>query len=120
MVRFIAKVLLSKALSIPGITHSVVGAFRYKSGFKYVDNAFGKGARALDIFGSVAYGTMLNDWFIKKGGYHYGQGSEKVSSAAGKNWIIGKATPLGLGLAGTLNLIDFKKLEERRPLLGLC
>lgn len=112
IIEFITALILNIYLAIPGLTHTIVGAFRYKGRYKYVDDAFGKGARALDIFGNVAYGTMLNDLFMKKGGYHFGQGTEMVSSAAGKNWAIGKLTPLGLGMVGTLNLIDFKNWKN--------
>ncbi|MDQ6482240.1 hypothetical protein [Dyadobacter sp. LHD-138] len=112
IILFIVSVLLNILLSIPALIHTIAGSIRYKSKFAYIDSAFMRGAKALDIFGNVAYGTLLNDLFIKKGGYHFGQGTEKISSAAGKNWILGKLTPLGLGLTGTLNLIDFKNWKN--------
>ncbi|QRQ99732.1 hypothetical protein [Dyadobacter sandarakinus] len=106
IILFIVALPLVVVLSIPALLHTIAGAIRWKGEFRYVDRAFFNGARAIDIFGNVAYGSMLNDLFIKRGGYHYGQGSETISSATGKNWVLGKLTFLGMGLAGTLNLID--------------
>ena len=112
IILFVVSLLLNIVLAIPGLIHTIAGAFRYRGKFSYVDAAFLRGAKALDIFGNVAYGTLLNDLLIEKGGYHFGQGSEKVSSAAGKNWAIRKLTPLGMGLVGFLNLIDWKNWKS--------
>lgn len=103
---FLLSVVLTLVLSLVGLVHTIVGAIRYKSGFRYVDTVFLRSARAVDVFGNVAFATFLNDLFIKKGGYHYGNEGETISSATGKNWILGELTFLGLGLAGTLNMLD--------------
>ncbi|MGA9651951.1 hypothetical protein, partial [Pedobacter sp.] len=106
IILFITAVFLSSVLAPVALLHTVVGAIRYGGKYRYVDSAFLRGAKALDVFGNVAYATFLNDLFIQKGGYHYGNECETISSATGKNWVTGKLTWLGLGLAGTLNLID--------------
>lgn len=109
---FIVGILLNMLLALPALLHTIVGAFRYRGKYAYVDDAFYRGAKALDIFGNVAYGTLLNDLLIKKGGYHYGQGSEKISSATGKNWVKGKLTFMGKCLASFLNMIDWKNWQS--------
>jgi len=104
--------LLSTVLSIPALLHRIAGAFRYKGGWKYVDDTFLRSAYAGDIYSNIAYATMLNDLFIQHGGYHFGNRDETISSAAGKNWAMGKLAFLGKGLVGTLNLIDFKNWKN--------
>jgi hypothetical protein len=99
--------LLSNLLQVPALFHTIAGAFRFKGGWNYVNRAFLNAAYAEDVYGNIAYATMLNDLFIKKGGYHYGARNETISSATGKNWVNDKLAFLGKGLAGTLNLIDY-------------
>ena len=106
IILFCVALAMAILLSYPGLIHTIAGAFRWKGKYKYVDNAFLKGAEAIDVFGNMAFASFLNDWFILKKGYHYGQGRETISSATGKNWVIGKLSFWGLGLAGLLNAID--------------
>jgi len=108
IILFILAFDLILLFSIQATLHTIVAAFRYKKGFKYIDDRYYQAAIALDIFANVAFGTMFNDWFIKKGGYHYGQFFETLSAATGKNWLLRKLNFLGLGLAGSLNLVDYK------------
>jgi hypothetical protein len=118
LILFIVAVALAILLSLPGLVHTIAGAIRWKGKYRYVDNAFSKGAEAIDVFGNMAFASFLNDWFLRKGGYHYGQGRETISSATGKNWVVGKLTFWGLGLAGFLNLVDkdhcWKYIEGNR------
>jgi hypothetical protein len=106
IVLFIVAALLSFIFALPALLHTIAGAFRYHGKFKYVNGAFFNGAHALDVFANEAYGTFFNDWFILKGGYHFGRKGETLSSAIGKNWVLGKLTFLGTGMAGAINLID--------------
>lgn len=64
------------------------------------------GAKSVDIFGNVLYASMLNAWFIKHGGYHFGRNGETISSALGKNQALKKLTYLGRGLSGILDTLD--------------
>jgi len=93
-------------MALPAFIHTVIGSFRWKGGWTYVKDAFMRGAHAIDVYGNVAYATLLNDYFIKKDGYHFGKRGETISSALGKNWVRGTLTWLGLGLCGLLNLLD--------------
>jgi len=103
----IAKIF-SRVLSIPANIHIIVGAFRKRGGWKYIDNSLYRAAIAEDVYANIAYATMLNDLFVKHGAWLYGYRDETISSVTGKNWTLGKLAFLGKGLAGTLNLIDFK------------
>lgn len=106
IVLFLIAVFLSSVLAPVALLHTIVGAVRYGGKFRYVNAAFLRGAKAIDVFGNVAFATLLNDLFIKKGGYHYGYDGETISSATGKNWVLEKQSFLGKGLAGTLNMLD--------------
>lgn len=114
---FFIALLLTFLMAVPALLHTIVGAIRWKGKGEYVKAAFFRGAHAIDVFGNVAYATFLNDWFIRKGGYHYGAKGETISSATGKNWVNGRLTWLGLGLCGLLNWIDpdhcWKYIEGR-------
>jgi hypothetical protein len=103
---FLIALVLCSVLAVVALLHTIIGAIRYGGRFRYVDAAFMRGAKALDVFGNVAFATLLNDLFIKKGAYHYGYDGETISSATGKNWVLGKLSFLGKGLAGTLNMLD--------------
>jgi len=109
---FLVSKVLSLVLSIPALLHDIAGAIRYKGGWKYIDDSFKRSALAEDVYANIAYATMLNDLFLKHGGWHYGYRDETISSATGKNWALGKLAFLGKGLAGTLNLIDFKNWKN--------
>jgi len=104
--------ILSRTISIPANIHTIVGAFRRKGGWKYIDSSFYRAAIAEDVYANIAYATMLNDLFIKHGGWLYGYRDETISSVTGKNWTLNKLAFLGKGLAGTLNLIDFKNWKN--------
>jgi len=98
--------ILDLILMIVGLFHTIFAAYRYGGKIKYINKVFYDSAVAIDVYGNVAYGALFNDLFIKKGGYHYGQGRETVSSATGKNWAKNKLTFLGKGFAGMLNMLD--------------
>lgn len=120
---YFVAVFINVLLAIAGLFHTIFGAIRYGGKFRYINAVFMKGARALDIYGNVAYASMLNDLFLKRGGHHYGDENETVSSATGKNWVTGNLTFLGKGLAGTLNMIDndhcWKYIEGDKDLYHL-
>ena len=120
---FVVALSLTILLSIPALIHTIFGAIRRKGKSEYVLQSFFAGAHALDVFGNVAYATFLNDWFIRKGGYHYGRRGETISSATGKNWVAGKLTWMGLGLCGLLNWIDtdhcWKYIERDASWVGI-
>lgn len=114
---FFIALLLTFLMSIPAMLHTAAGSIRWKGSWGYILDAFFRGAHAIDVFANVVYATFLNDWFIRRGGYHYGAKGETISSATGKNWVMGRLTWIGLGLCGTLNWIDtdhcWKYIEGR-------
>lgn len=63
-------------------------------------------ALAIDILGNVLCGDMLNAFFIGSGGYGFGRQGETVSSALGKNQLLGTLTWAGKALAGILDWMD--------------
>ncbi len=106
VILFFVALVLCSVLSLVALLHTIAGAIRYGGKFCYINAAFLRGAKALDVFGNVAFATLLNDLFLSTGGHHYGYEGETISSATGKNWVTNKLNFLGKGLAGTLNLID--------------
>lgn len=115
---FFLALVLAVLMALPALVHTLVGSWRHRGGWTYINDAFMAGAHAIDVYGNVAYATILNDLFLKKGGYHYGKRGETISSATGRNWAIGKLNWLGLGLCGLLNWIDkdhcWKSIEGGR------
>lgn len=117
---YLVSTILEWCLSIPGLLHVIYAAIRRRDSKKFSLKEFNRSlnkeglnsALAKDISGNVAYSTMLNDWFIKKGGYHYGKAGETISSATGKNMMKGTLTWLGKGFAGFLNLVDFRNWKN--------
>jgi len=109
---WIVSKVVTHLLWYPHLMHLIIGAFRHKGGWKYVDNSFLNSAYAEDVYANISYSTMLNDLFIQHGGYHYGKRSETISSATGKNYVLDKLAFLGKCLAGGLNLIDFKNWKN--------
>lgn len=116
LVLYVLATILEWSLSIPAFIHIIYATIRRRTTKKFSFKDFNKtlnkefidAALTKDISGNMSYGTMFNDWCIKKGGYHYGRRSESISSATGKNMLMGTLTWFGKGLAGTLNLVDFK------------
>jgi hypothetical protein len=105
MLRIVANVLRI-AFFLPAQVHEIIDGIRYKDFWKRVNRTSNAAAFAIDVYCNVAYSSLLNAFFIKKGGYHYGAQGETVTSATGKNWTKGSLTIIGEGLTGTLNLID--------------
>lgn len=98
-------IIVLVGLSGAALIHTIVDAIRFRSWSKLIEST-GTAAYQLDIFGNVAYAPLLNAYFIREGGYHFGVKDETVSSALGKNWTLGSLTWLGEGCVGMLNLLD--------------
>lgn len=63
-------------------------------------------AISVDQLGNVLMQHLLNDLWIKKGGYPFGNRDETISSALGRNKKLGMLTPFGKAIDGFLDLID--------------
>lgn len=116
IILFIVSILLGVLLYIPSLFHVIIDVIRYGSVNRRVNYYFLNTAVSIDILCNSAFSNMLNAWFIKKGGYHFGRKGETVSSALGKNQYNDKLTWIGIGLAGILDTIDknhcYKSIED--------
>lgn len=117
IILFIVSILLGVLLYIPSLIHVVIDIIRYRSVNRRINYYFLNTAVSIDILCNAAFSNMLNAWFIKKGGYHFGRKGETVSSALGKNLYDDKLTWIGIGLAGILDMIDshhcYKSIEDK-------
>lgn len=63
-------------------------------------------AISIDQLGNVLMQHLLNFLWIKKGGYPFGNRDETISSALGRNRVLGKLTFFGKLIDNFLDLID--------------
>ncbi len=98
--------VMTFGLECMAFVHTIIDQVRYGGDRRRLRDALFNGAYALDVYGNVTYGSLLNAYFLQKHGYHFGNPDESVSSALGKNWTMGRLTMLGEGCAGLLNLLD--------------
>lgn len=63
-------------------------------------------AISIDQLGNVIMQHLLNLLWIKKGGYNFGNRDETISSALGRNKVLGTLTPFGKLIDKILDLID--------------
>jgi len=106
IILFIVSIILGILLFIPSVFHLILSFFKYKDVSRRINYYFLNSAVSIDIMLNSLFSNMLNDYFIKRGGYYFGMQGETVSSALGKNYLLGKLTTLGKGLVGVLNLIQ--------------
>ena len=66
----------------------------------------GKTARSIDVLFNVIGADVMNDLFIKKGGYNFGNQKETISSVIRKNDRINKLTIGGRTLRFILDRIE--------------
>jgi ADP-ribose pyrophosphatase YjhB (NUDIX family)/uncharacterized membrane protein len=63
-------------------------------------------AVSIDQLGNVIMQYLLNLLWIRKGGYKFGNRDETISSALGRNKVLGTLTPFGKAIDKILDLID--------------
>ena len=63
-------------------------------------------ALSIDIWGNREFRTLWNSRLIIEGGYQFGREGETISSALGKNKLMGTLTKEGVKLANILDKID--------------
>ena len=63
-------------------------------------------ALSIDIWGNREFRTLWNSRLIIEGGYQFGREGETISSALGKNMLMGTLTKEGNKLANILDKID--------------
>ena len=63
-------------------------------------------ALSIDIWGNREFCTLWNSRLIIEGGYQFGREGETISSALGKNKLMGTLTKEGNKLANILDKID--------------
>ena len=63
-------------------------------------------ALSIDIWGNREFRTLWNSRLIIEGGYQFGREGETISSALGKNKLMGTLTKEGIKLANILDKID--------------
>lgn len=103
---FIIALIICNVLYIPALIHTIIDGIRYNNFTQRLSQSFRSQAIALDVFGNVAYASLLNAFFIDTGGYHFGNQCETVSEALGQNHIRGTLTFMGKGLVGMLGLLQ--------------
>jgi hypothetical protein len=106
IILYIAAVVLTVLLFIPGIIHAIYAAIRWGSFYMRINYYFLNSAVSIDIMCNSLFSPLLNDWFLRKNGYHFGKKGETISSALGKNQCVNGLTYMGKGLAGILNLLQ--------------
>jgi hypothetical protein len=78
-----------------------------KRGFWRVTNKYWRSdAYELDVFGNYRYRATWNLLFRKKDGYKFGEKSESISSALGKNKRDATLSLFGKIIAGILDALD--------------
>lgn len=103
---FITAIVLFIAFIPFAIIHTAVDLIRVRGFWGNLRDQLLSAAHTVDILANVIFAPFLNAYFLKKGGYAFGQPAETISSALGKNWVQGTLTHVGLGLVGLLNWID--------------
>lgn len=106
---FIISVLLT-IITVPiGMLYTILTlTFKGKFGvlFRVTNGYFYRFALAIDQMGNVAMQDLLNDIFILKEGYKFGNVDETISSVLGKNERMQTLTRLGRVIVSFLNFID--------------
>jgi hypothetical protein len=73
-------------------------------------------AVSIDVTGNVVCDDLMNQIWLKKGGYKFGNRKETISSVLGKNQLENKLTWLGWLIAKTLDTIEkdhcFNSIDE--------
>lgn len=95
-------------LVITGPLGLVYGLFHslFTKGFIGVGEYFLKIAISIDQLGNVLMQHLLNDLWTKKGRYPFGNRDETISSALGRNKLLGTLTGFGKGVDSLLDTID--------------
>lgn len=106
IVLWVVSFCLRDALAPFAFIHTVINAIRWGGKWKHINAIALHAALANDVYGNMAYKDLLNAWFIKHDGYHYGEKGETISSATGKGWLVQGLAFLGLCLCAGLNFID--------------
>ena len=86
---------------IYGLLHGI-----FTKGFRGLGEFLLKIAISIDQLGNVIMQHLLNLLWVKKGGYHFGNRDETISSALGKNKAQGTLTGFGKLIDNILDLID--------------
>lgn len=84
-----------------GIFHTL-----FTKGFTGLGEYLLKIAISIDQLGNVMMQHILNDLWTKKGGYRFGNRDETISSALGRNKILGTLTGFGRTIDRILDIID--------------
>ncbi|QLG46168.1 NUDIX hydrolase [Costertonia aggregata] len=84
-----------------GILHSL-----FTKGFRGLGEYLLKVAISIDQLGNVMMMHLLNVLWIKKGGYKFGNRDETISSALGRNKVLGTLTGFGKAIDKILDVID--------------
>lgn len=103
---FITAIVLFIAFIPFALIHTIVDLIRFRGFWSNILDRMLSAAHTIDILANVIFAPFLNAYFLKRGGYPFGQPAETISSALGKNWCMGTLTHVGLGLVGLLNWID--------------
>lgn len=74
-------------------------------GFNFT-NYFKDRALALDIYGNMNFNNLFDFLLRKSSGYKFGREGETISSALGKNQMLGKLSILGKLLVWILHVIE--------------
>ena len=78
----------------------------FRAGPKAVGEYLLKIAVSIDQLGNVIMQHLLNDLWMKKGGYKFGNRDETISSALGRNKRLGTLTGFGRVIDKILDMID--------------
>jgi len=97
---------------IPVIAVFVVFRRLLSGDWKYAKVWFYATAKEIDIFGNFIGAPLFNQVLIKEGGYKFGNRSETISSALGKNSKDSTLTIYGIFLCWLVDRMDENHCEK--------
>jgi len=101
----IARTLATILLPI-GFWYSIISSVFKKRTWKQIDRYLMLSAVSLDQHGNRVCSDLFNDILITKEGYKFGNMDETISSALGRNVLLGTLKPCGKLLNKLLNKIS--------------
>ncbi len=104
LLHIIARLLLNILKPVGEIFAIAYCLFTLK--FKKISHYYMEVALVEDVYGNVCMQYLFNITLIKKDGYKFGNGEEKISSVIGKNKVAKKLTRLGSLIDKSLNKLD--------------
>jgi hypothetical protein len=115
---FLVSVILSAVMYPLALLASIIiNVLHPKTALDKLNQQFVDIAVSVDVTGNVVCDDLMNQIWIKKDGYKFGNRKETISSVLGKNQLTHKLTWLGWIIAKTLDVIEkdhcFNSIDEK-------